>query len=111
MARSATVEGNVKYGRRDSNHAAVRDALRRIPGCRVFDAADMGQGFPDLVVGFMGVIRLIEVKDGRLSPSKRRLTKDEKRFHSAWEHLPVFVVNDIDEAFGVLGLSTDAPPF
>ena len=64
----------MKYGKRDSNHTDIRDALRRVPGCRVFDTADVGDGFPDLVVGFMGIIRLMEIKDGTLSPSRRKLT-------------------------------------
>ena len=94
----------MKHGRRDANHAEIRDTLRLVPGCRVFDSGDIGGGFPDLVVGFMGVIRLLEVKDGQLPKSKRRLTPDERRFHAAWEHLPVHVINSIDEAYTVIGL-------
>ena len=102
----------MKYGKRDSNHTDIRDALRRVPGCRVFDTADVGDGFPDLVVGFMGTIRLMEVKDGTKPPSARKLTKDEKRFHSIWEHLPVHIVVSVDEALAAIGLDTGStPPF
>ena len=102
----------MKYGKRDSNHTDIRDALRRVPGCRVFDTADVGDGFPDLVVGFMGIIRLMEIKDGTLSPSRRKLTSDEKKFHARWEHLPVHIVNSVDEALTAIGLDTGSvPPF
>lgn len=99
----------MKHGKRDGNHADVRDALRSIPGCRVHDTGDVGGGFPDLVVGFTGKIMLFEIKDGSLSPSRRKLTPDEKRFHADWSHLPVYVVESVDEAYAVLGL--EAPPF
>jgi hypothetical protein len=101
----------MKYGKRDGNHTEIREALRRVPGCRVFDSGDVGGGFPDLVIGFMGIIRLLEVKDGSLPPSQRKLTKDERKFHSAWEHLPVHVVNSVDEAYRVIGLDTGPIPF
>ena len=96
-----------RFGRRDGNHTEIRQALRRVPGCRVFDTADVGSGFPDLVVGFMGVIRLLEVKDGSLPPSARKLTPDERKFHAAWEHLPVHIVNSVDEALTAIGLDVD----
>ena len=102
----------MKYGKRDDNHAEIVATLRRVPGCRVHDTADMGGGFPDLVVGFMGVIRLLEVKDGSLPPSARKLTADEKKFHKSWAALPVHVVNNVDEALTAIGLDVGAvPPF
>ena len=100
----------MKNGRRDGNHAEIRDVLRLVPGCRVFDAADVGQGFPDLVVGFMGRIYLLEVKDGSLPPSKRKLTAAEKRFHVAWDLLPVYVVESVDDALVTIGVAVDDPP-
>lgn len=101
----------MRNAKTDINHAEIRDALRSVPGCRVFDTARLGGGFPDLVVGFMGRISLLEIKDGSKPPSKRKLTPDEKRFHEQWEHLPVFVVNDVEEAFFAVGVGTEPPPF
>lgn len=88
----------------DANHGEIRDNLRKIPGCVVFDAAHVGGGFPDLVVGFQGVITLLEIKDGGKPPSRRRLTEVEAKFHRAWLHLPVFVVNNYDEALEAIGI-------
>lgn len=98
----------MKYGKRDGNHAEIVHALRRVPGCRVFDAGDVGGGFPDLVVGFQGQITMLEVKDGSLPPSARKLTKEEKKFHDVWSALPVYVVTDITEALEAIGIDTTA---
>src|SRR6185312_62785 len=63
--------------RRDRNHKEIADALMAA-GCSVWDAAHVGGGFPDLVVGRVvagGRRRtyLLEVKDGTLPPSRRAL--------------------------------------
>ena len=72
--------------RRDANHGEITDALQRA-GCSVWDAAHVGGGFPDLVVGRIvaGKRRtyLLEVKDGRLPPSRRRLNEAETAWHDA----------------------------
>lgn len=53
-------------------------------GCSVVSLAPLGKGLPDLAVGYGGLTILVEVKDGLLSPSKRKLTPDEARFHETW---------------------------
>ena len=65
----------------DGNHQAVVDALRDI-GAMVRSTAVVGDGFPDLVVGFRGKTFLLEVKnlDGRGD----ELTKLEAIFAQAW---------------------------
>lgn len=67
----------------DANQAAVVAALRRI-GASVRSTASIGDGFPDLAVGYRGQNFLLEVKDGSKSPSRRELTDDEKRFSLEW---------------------------
>jgi hypothetical protein len=94
------------YGKPDANQERIVAALRRVPGCRVAITSGIGKGFPDLVVGFMGKIVLLEVKDGTLPPSKRKLTPDEKKFHQAWEGLPVYTVSSIDEALMAIGVDS-----
>ena len=66
-----------RRGRVDENHTAIVDLLRGF-GCSVVSTAGVGDGFPDVVVGFQGVTHLIEIKDGEKSPSRRKLTDDEK---------------------------------
>ena len=84
-------------GRVDANHADIVDLLRGY-GCSVFSTAGVGDGFPDLVVGFQGVTRLIEIKDGEKSPSRRRLTDDEEEWHATWRGDPVCIIESLRDA-------------
>ena len=83
--------------RRDANHADIRDELRKA-GAVVADTASLGGGFPDLVVGWRGVIMLLEIKDGNKPPSKRKLTPDEVEFFKTWNGFPVYVVESFEDA-------------
>jgi len=85
-----------KYARKDSNHKEIIQAFRDL-GATVFDTASLGSGFPDCVLGFRGVNVLVEIKDGSLPPSKRKLTPDEHKFHATWLGR-VVIINNIDEA-------------
>ena len=69
--------------RTDANHTAVVDALRSI-GASVRSTASIGDGFPDLAVGFRGMNFLLEIKDGSKSPSRRTLTDEEQQFAIEW---------------------------
>lgn len=64
----------------DGNHAEIRNVLRDI-GARVIDLSAVGSGCPDLAVLYRGRTTWIEVKDGSLSPSRRKLTPDQVRWH------------------------------
>jgi len=68
----------MKHGRRDANHQEVKDAFTAL-GCSVADTADVGNGFPDLVVGIAGVTTLVEVK----TPEGTH-TPEQERFYSEW---------------------------
>ena len=85
----------------DANQPAIVAALRKM-GARVQSLAAVGDGCPDLLVGWRGDILVIEVKDGRLSPSARRLTPDQQRWHDAWGLDERFIVNSVDEAIELL---------
>ena len=86
-----------RRGRVDANHTAIVSLLRSF-GCSVISTAGVGDGFPDLVVGFHGVTHLIEIKDGEKSPSKRRLTPDEEDWHSTWQGDPVCILKSLRDA-------------
>lgn len=86
----------------DRNHNEIADALRDC-GCSVRSLASVGAGMPDLLVGSRGHNYLLEVKDGRLSPSKRKLTKEENMFHLTWGG-NVAVVESVAEALEAVGL-------
>jgi len=86
-----------RRGRVDENHSAIVSLLRSF-GCSVASTTGVGDGFPDVVVGFQGVTHLIEIKDGEKSPSKRRLTPDEEEWHSTWQGDPVCILESLRDA-------------
>lgn len=84
----------------DANHLEIVAALRKI-GATVKSLAVVGQGCPDLAVGFQGFNWLLEIKDAKKPPSARKLTEDEERFHREWRG-QVAVVTSVEEAIAVV---------
>lgn len=70
--------------RTDANQTEIVDTLRSV-GATVQILSAVGDGCPDLLVGFRGENYLLEVKDGNKPPSKRRLTPAEKKFFDTWK--------------------------
>ena len=95
-----------RAARIDGNHGQIVSALRRM-GATVEDASRMGQGFPDLVVGWRGRTLLVEVKDSSKPPSERRLTDHQVRWHARWRG-HVAIVTSVEEAVGLLNDTTHA---
>ena len=85
-----------RRARIDGNHVAIVQTLRDL-GVSVFSTAGVGDGFPDVVCGYHGT-HLLELKDGSLSPSRRRLTDDEREWHEAWLGEPVEIVESPAQA-------------
>jgi hypothetical protein len=50
----------------------------------VADTSRVGDGWPDIVVGFRGKNWLLEIKDGSKPPSKRKLTAEQEQFVAYW---------------------------
>ena len=86
------------HGRRDANHAAIRDALRDC-GVTVVDTADLGDGFPDLVCGRHGATVLLEIKapKGKERPNQRHARE-------RWRGGPWEVVHSVAEALAAVGM-------
>ena len=82
-----------RAARVDANQGEIVDALRVI-GATVAITSGLGDGFPDLVVGYQQATVLMEVKDGNKAPSERQLTPDQLKWHAAWTGGPVAVVMD-----------------
>lgn len=85
----------------DSTQEAIVKMLRSC-GMSVQPLHTIGKGCPDILVGWAGgnygpVNVLLELKDGSLAPSARKLTKDESEWHSKWSG-QVAVVGSPDEA-------------
>lgn len=86
----------------DANQPAIVAALRKV-GATVEPLHRVGQGCPDLAVGFRGVNYLIEVKDGSKPPSARKLNAVQVEWHQSWAGA-VAVASNIDEALAVIGV-------
>lgn len=67
----------------DRNHAEIMRALLDI-GATVQDLSAVGEGCPDLLVGYAGRNTLLEVKDGNKPPSHRKLTPRQVYWHDCW---------------------------
>ena len=89
-----------KFARKDGNHKEIIQAFRDL-GASVFDTASLGSGFPDIVIGMKGSNVLVEIKDGSLPPSKRKLTPDEIKFHELWRG-KVVIINNVDEVIELI---------
>lgn len=84
----------------DRNQPEIVAALRKM-GCTVQPLHSVGQGCPDLLVGYRGLNFLIEVKDGELSPSHRKLTEDQVEWHRDWRGT-VFVALSAEDAMRIV---------
>lgn len=85
----------------DANQDQVTSALRAA-GASVQSLAAVGNGIPDLLVGFRGANYLLEVKDGNKPPSKRELTPDQIEWHLEWRG-QAMVITSADEALAAIG--------
>ena len=91
----------MKYAaRKDANQDTIVKALRKM-GATVTSVHQIGNGLPDLLVGFRNTNYLFEIKDGNKSPSRRKLTEDEERWMERWQGHS-HVVKSVDEAINIL---------
>jgi hypothetical protein len=86
--------------RADLNQKKIVDALRSI-GATVEITSQQGNGFPDLVVGYMKRTHLIEVKN---PDTNGKLRATQEIFRDKWKGSDVHVVNTVDEALRVVGI-------
>ncbi len=80
----------------DRNQGEIIAALRAV-GASVRPLHMVGQGFPDLAVGFRGGNYFLEVKAGAGT-----LTPDELEFQFTWRGA-VAIVRSVDEALSAIG--------
>lgn len=86
-----------RAARVDGNHTEILCGLNRIPGVTARSLAAVGDGMPDIIVGYLARNFLFEVKDPAQPPSKRKLTKRQEMFHHWWAG-DVRVIETLDEA-------------
>jgi hypothetical protein len=80
----------------DANHRIIIDTLRQV-GATVQDLAKVGQGCPDILVGYRGRNYLMEIKY-----NKGKATHAQDVWHLTWQG-QVVIVRDVDEALHVIG--------
>ena len=85
----------------DSNQPEIVAALRAV-GATVQPLHSVGQGCPDLAVGFRGITYMIEVKDGSRSPSHRALTEPQVKWHGGWKG-HVAIAETVKDALTIIG--------
>lgn len=89
----------------DANQPEIVRVLRDA-GYVVHSIAQLGNGFPDLLVGKGKKNWLFEIKDPSQKPSQRKLTDDERGWHAAWTG-QVNVIETAGEAILVMEKSHD----
>lgn len=88
--------------RTDDNQRTIIAALRAV-GASVQSLVSVGNGVPDLLVGYRRLLYLLEVKNPEQDANKQRLTPLEASWHSTWAGPPVTVVRTVDEALAAIG--------
>lgn len=91
----------MKRARVDENQRQIVAALRQA-GASVQHLHAVGQGCPDILVGFRGANHLLELKDGSKPPSARGLTDAQLRWHSIWQG-QVAIAEDEEQALRIIG--------
>jgi len=86
--------------RKDANQLQIERALRKC-GCSVKDLSAVGEGFVDLAVGYKKKNYLFEVKDGRKSPSQRKLTPAQIKLHATWQG-KIYIIKSFEDACKIL---------
>jgi hypothetical protein len=86
----------------DENQAKIVAHLRRL-NISVQHLHTIGQGCPDLLLGFRNKNYLIELKDKSKPPSAKKLTPDEEEFFRDWRG-QVNKCETLEEILKVIGL-------
>jgi len=81
----------------DANQASIVADLRAV-GATVEDLHEVGEGCPDIAVGFRGVNYMFEIKT-----EKGKLRPKQRKWHGWW-HGQVDVIRSSEEAFVIMGL-------
>lgn len=79
-----------KRGKIDLNQTDIVNNLRKC-GFSVLSLANLGNGAPDICVGAFGNNYLFEIKQ-----EKKKLTKDEHKFHESWNGQVAIIYNTED---------------
>jgi len=91
-----------RAARVDGNQAEIVKALRQI-GASVATCHAVGQGFPDICVGYNGDTFLLEIKDPTKPKGDQKLTPSQVEWHKSWRG-HVAVVKTVQQALEAIGV-------
>lgn len=87
--------------RKDDNQTEIVNGLRAVGvKVHVLNQADI----PDLLCGHRFNFYLMEIKDGKKSPSRRKLRPGQQRFAEEWAGYPIVKIESLEQAFMTLGI-------
>lgn len=92
----------IRAAKVDSNQSEIVKALRKV-GATVLITSQLKNAF-DILVGYRTRLFIIEIKDGRLVPSKRKLSDGENKCKTNFERVGVtyHIANSVDEALNII---------
>lgn len=90
-----------RAAKRDANHGEIVTTFERL-GCTVFETDRVGGGWPDLVVGVLGVSFLVEIKNPETHYGRAGLNGNQSAFARDWRGGPVHVCCSTDEAVALV---------
>ena len=90
----------------DANQKEIVEAFRAM-GATVMHTHTVGNGAPDIVVGYQKKNYLFEIKDGTKPKSAQKLTDQEKEFHKLWKG-QVRIISDVTEVVEIMNALTFA---
>jgi len=92
----------IRAAKVDSNQPEIVKALRKI-GATVLITSQLKNAF-DILVGYRGKLFIIEIKDGTLPPSKRKLSPGENKCKKNFGRVGVtyHIANSVDEALNII---------
>lgn len=86
----------------DKNQPEIVKALRKM-GAIVLQTHQLKNAF-DILVGFRGTLFMVEIKDGSLPPSGKKLSKGETQCKDNFESVGVkyWIIESVDDAVNML---------
>lgn len=88
----------------DLNQPGIVLVLRQV-GASIIDTSDIGNGFPDLVVGFRGKNYLLEIKNQETHYGRKGLNPNQQEWCDTWHGnapIVVYTANDALRAIGAI---------
>lgn len=81
--------------RTDKNQKQIEKVLKQL-GASVKSTSQLGNGFPDLIIGYKGKTYLVEIK-GENSYGKT-LRESQIKFKNSWKGSPIIILRTTNDA-------------